>query len=300
MCPWLANLILLTITGVWGATFSLTKNALAFIPAIPFLAIRFSIAAILLILFTRLRGRFRVMYARRTILLGILLGTMLFFGYVLQTVGLETVEPGSAGFLTGLSVVIVPILAIPMLHHSPPLRTWLGALLAAAGLALLCGVQLLELQVGDLEVLLCALFYALQIILIDKYGRESNSLSLAAVEIATVAILSFAVWPLQHTNFQASALLRPSVVWAILICAVPATAIAYFVQNVMQRFTSSSEAAVIFSMEPVFSAIIAALMGMEQMSGLQVVGGLVIVLSMLVADPGTRFSFRRQRIGIKS
>lgn len=300
MRPWLANLILLAVTGVWGATFSLTKTALDFIPVMPFLAVRFLLAAVLLLCFTRLRGRFRDMYSKHTLLLGIVLGVLLFVGYVLQTLGLQTVDPGSAGFLTGLAVVIVPILAIPMLHHTPPVRTWFGACLAVAGLALLCGVQLMHLSAGDLDVLVCALFYALQILLIDKYGRSANSLALATVEIATVAVLSTAALPLNTNGFHFVLMFHPSVIWAILICAIPATAVAYFAQNVFQRYTTSAEAAVIFSMEPVFAAIIAACMGMEHMSRIQIVGGLLIVFSMLVADPGTGFGWRRKRVVVKS
>lgn len=302
MRPWLANLTLLAVTAVWGATFSLTKDALAFVPVMPFLATRFLLAAVLLIVFTRLRGRFRETYSKHTLILGAVLGLLLFLGYLLQTLGLQSVDPGSAGFLTGLSVVIVPILAIPLLHHTPPARTFVGACLAVVGLLLLCGVQLIHLHMGDFEVLLCALFYALQILLIDKYGRSAHSLALATVEISTVAVLSTACLPLTlpGAGFHIASLFQGTVIWAVLICAIPATAVAYFAQNVFQRYTSSSEAAVIFSMEPVFSAIIAAGLGMESMTRIQIAGGILIVVSMVAAEPSVRFRWRGKQLFVKN
>lgn len=298
----LANLALLSITFVWGATFTLTKEALQQIAPLPFLALRFLLAAIALSVLAAASPTARRSFHRHALQLGGLLGLLLFGAYVLQTIGLLYTTPATAGFLTGLSVVMVPLFAMPILHITPGRRTWAAVLLAALGLAFLCGPGLLHLAIGDVLVLLCAVFIALQIIVIDKSGRNTDALALATIEIWVLALSCTAAslwpggtrWPAVHTWFQ------PSVAWAVILCAIPGTALAYWGQNIFQKFTSSAETAVIFAAEPVFAAGIAWMVLGEGLTVGMVTGCALILVGMILADPNLaqwrfrgRWRFRR-------
>ncbi|QQE77639.1 DMT family transporter [Alicyclobacillus sp. SO9] len=293
-----ANTTLLLITVVWGATFTLTKDALQTVHVFPFLTIRFFLATLVLLLIALMSGPSRTALLRKsTWFVGAALGLSLFLAYGLQTLGLSTTGAAVSGFLTGLNVVLVPILSIPFLRHLPSLRIWIGVALAVIGLALLSGYDLLLVKPGDIYVLMCALFLALQILLVEKWGNLSDSLALAVVELGVVAAGSlFSSIVSSHSSelFQWSPWFRPSVLWPIMINAVFGTSLAYWAQNVFQKYTGSAQIALIFSMEPVFAAIVAWLFLDEQLSVLGWIGGACIFLSMLIADPG--ISLRRLRM----
>lgn len=286
-----ANLFLLFITLVWGATFTLTKDALYAVPVYPFLFVRFLFAGATLVgisVATRTRRR---TWNRRVWLVGSGLGLVLFGGYALQTLGLLTVSAPVTGFLTGLNVVLVPILAIPLLRTVPRVRTWLGALLAAVGLVLISGGGLTHLQFGDTLVLLCAVCLALQIVLTEKYAMNTDALTLAAVELLVVALCSLfaSLSTVQGSDvWSLSIWLRPSVLWAVLVNALLGTALAYWGQNMCQKFTSAGEIAIIFTMEPVFAAVISWVFAGVALAGAGIAGGAMIFTSMLVADPSIR------------
>jgi drug/metabolite transporter (DMT)-like permease len=296
----LANLSLLGVTAVWGATFTLTKNALQDVPVFSYLAVRFAVASALLVLLCLVSPEARTSFQRRTFLHGSILGLFLFGAYAFQTLGLQTSSPSMAGFLTGLSVVLVPLLAKPLLGTKTPSRVWTGAVVALFGLALLCGTDFRAFSIGELEVVICAGFIALQVLYIEKFGSRENSLALATVEIAVLAVLCALTaiwWPAAAA--APSTWLAPNVLWAVLVCAIPGTALAYWAQNVFQKYTSSAETAIIFAMEPVFAAVIAWLALGDSLSRRQVAGGILIFLSMLISDPSIRWQgslrLRRER-----
>jgi drug/metabolite transporter (DMT)-like permease len=291
---WFANGALLLVTFIWGSTFTLTKNALMTVPVFHFLSVRFCIAALMLMLMSLLSPTTRNSFQKKTIWLGTGLGLVLFAAYAFQTIGLQYTTASAAGFLTGLSVVLVPILGLPLLRIMPHRRSWAGAGIAVIGLACLCGLDLVHLAVGNVLVLFCAVFIAAQMLLIEKYGREESSLALATVEIVVLAICCSLVSLLRIEPMPGLHLwLQPSVMWAVLICAIPGTAFAYWAQNVFQKFTSSAQTAIIFSMEPVFAAVIAWVYLHDTLSRLAILGCLLIFVGMLVADS----NFRWKRLG---
>lgn len=299
---WTANLTLLFVTLVWGATFSLTKGALTYVGVFPFLAIRFVIASLALLLGALLLPNVRRSFTRETYLAGTFLGTLLFGGYAFQTLGLTTTTPATAGFLTGLNVVIVPLLAFPILRSIPTSRNFIGAIVAVAGLALLTGVDIRSIQQGDMFVLLCSVFLALQIVYTERYASRLNALALTTVEIIVLTIWCSLSLFLPGSLGSATGSLHTSIwtgfshpiVWiAILICALPGTAFAYFAQTFFQQSTSSTETAIIFSMEPVFAALIGWLSFHDILTLSGQLGCLLIFLSMWIADPNIRI--RRAR-----
>lgn len=283
-----ANVVLLVVTVIWGATFSLTKAALAVVPVFPYLGMRFLLATGLMLMIALVRVRSR-QHLRRAKLWGIgsALGVLLFAGYALQTLGLKTVAPAVSAFLTGFNVILVPLIAIPLLGHGASRRTWLGAGMALLGLAVLNGVESVgHWSAGSLFTLACAVFLALQIVYVDKWSPGLDSIALTTVELAVVTILSL-LFSFVHGSFALPPLSdwqKPAVVAAVVVNGVFGTAFAYWAQTRYQQMTSASYVAVIFTMEPVFAAMIAVLFFHEPLTASLVVGGFMIVLSMLLAD----------------
>lgn len=291
---WIANTTLLFVTLVWGATFSLTKGALEHVGVFSFLAARFLIATATLMIGAMILPKVRRAFTKETFVAGTFLGTLLFGGYAFQTMGLSTTTPATAGFLTGLNVVMVPLLAYPVLRSTPTGRNWLGAVVAVFGLALLTGVDIRAIGHGDVLVLLCSVFLALQIVFTERYAVKLDALALTTVEIGvltvwcTITLFLQGLGTISHTPTSTDPFWSPTVWLAILICALPGTAFAYFAQTFFQQSTSSTETAIIFSMEPVFAAGIGWLSFHDVLSTSGMIGCLLIFVSMWIADPSIK------------
>ena len=273
-----ADLSLLLVTLVWGSTFVIVKWAIEDLPPFPFLAIRFALAFISLLPFLWFQ---KAHINRKNILNGMALGVFLFSGYIWQTEGLQYTTASNAGFITGLSVVMVPTLVTITTHKFPRPSLLLGVLSALVGLALLSLGDHLEFNKGDLMVLICALSFALHIFFVGRYAPQTNATVLASVQILTVSILSaiFSLLiPQPPIHFT-------STVWlALLVTAIPATSLAFFVQTKMQQFTTSTHTALIFSMEPVFSAIAAFFLAGEVLTHKGLIGAGLVLGGMLIAE----------------
>lgn len=276
----LADIALLLVTFVWGATFVVVKEALGEIGPYYFLAIRFILAALFLVL---IRYRALRHFRRETLRAGAVIGIALFGGYAFQTVGLQYTTAANAGFITGLSVVLVPLMAAALTRRLPPPTAIAGVVCATTGLALLSLQDRLHLSYGDFLILCCALCYAVHIILVGRYAPHHPTYTLAVVQIAAVGLISLAVAPFAEAFPQR---LSPALIQALLVTAVPATALAFVVQNAAQKFTSATHTAVIFTMEPVFAGLTAWLLGGETLGIRQWIGGAAIILGMLVTVLG--------------
>jgi drug/metabolite transporter (DMT)-like permease len=279
--------MLLTVAFVWGATFVFVKTALREIGPLAFLAARFWLAfAVLAVPFlTPLRQGGRPLWRA-----GACLGLVLWAAYAFQTVGLRTTTATRAGFITGLFVVLVPLLSALVLHRMPALNAWGAALLAVLGLALLSLPLDPALAPGDGLMLLCALMVAVHILLVDRQARHHDPLALNTVQIGTVALLSglaaLVVEPLP-------ARLTPTVWGAILFTALPATALALLLQVVGQRRTPPHETALLLTLEPVFAALTAFLFLGERLNGRGLAGCGLILAAMLLAEAPLVFERRR-------
>lgn len=276
--PLTADLCLLGVTAIWGATFVTVKNALPYIPTFSFLAVRFLIAAVCLAAIYPSRVK---ALNRRTLRAGILIGVFLFAGYGFQTFGLVYTTASNAGFITGLSVVIVPMIMTVITRQMPAWPTTLGVISATTGLGLLSLGDTWQINVGDGLVLLCAFGFALHIVTVGRYAPNLDTVALAVVQIATVAVLSglcatfFETWPER---------IAQNVWMAWLITAIPATSLAFLIQNTMQKFTTATRTAIVFSMEPVFSAIFAYYLAGEVLTMRSLVGCGLILLGMVLAE----------------
>ncbi len=277
----LAELLLVTVTVFWGGTFPLVKEAIVDLPVMSFLWVRFLLAAILLLLFA---GRGILTLGWRGVGRGVLLGTLLFLSYLFQTWGLALTTSTNTGFLTGLNVVWVPLLAGPLLHKSPAFGAKIGVSLALCGLFLLTWQPgTLSVNPGDLLVLVCSFFVALHILGLDALTEGFDGRALTFVQVATMAIWSLlgslayepVTWPRSWPI---------DLVVALVITAVFATVYAFWVMTSFQRLTTPTRAALIYTLEPVFAAIFSILLLAEQLSSLAWVGGAMIVLGMVIAE----------------
>jgi drug/metabolite transporter (DMT)-like permease len=272
-----AILLLVLVTAAWGSTFILVKQVTEEMSVMSFLALRFWIASATLLL---LRPRALLNLNRRTLWRGLALGAALSGGYVLQTLGLRYTSAALSGFLTGLCVVMTPLLAWPLLGHRSPPATNIAVVLAAAGLGAL-SLRGITFGLGEWLSLGCALCYALQIVGLGAWSEGEDAITLALLQLASVAVVcTVGSLPrpisLPQDTFQ----------WfGVLSTSILATSLAFVVQAWAQTFISPTRAAIIFTLEPVFAGLVAWLGG-EHLSVGVVLGGVLVVVAMLIAEWG--------------
>jgi drug/metabolite transporter (DMT)-like permease len=286
----LADGALLVVALIWGATFVMVKDAVATYPVFSFLALRFSFAALALLPVVLLRrGRSRqqrksppssLRAGLSTAAAPILMGMALFAGYALQTFGLRLTTPAKAGFVTGLSVVIVPVVATLALHQKLARGAWLGVGLATAGLALLTLNAGFSVNPGDVLVFGCAVAFACQILLTGRFAPRFDPLLLTFGQIVVVALLAAAA----ALVVERPAIPTGSVLFAAAFTGILATSLAFGVQTVAQRFTSSTRTALIFATEPIFAALFSFLLIGEVLGLRQLAGCGLILAGMVLAE----------------
>lgn len=276
-----ADLALVVVAAVWGGTFVMVKDALALVGPFTFLAVRFVFAAVAIApagLVGRRRRSSRLAWA------GVAVGGFLFAGYALQTAGLQFTSASRAGFLTGLSVVIVPALSALLLRAVPGPPALGGVLLATVGLAMLSlddPASAAGLGVGDLLVLGCAGAFAGHILLIGWFAPRHDAIGLTATQIVPAAILAIAAALLLESPSVAAML---GALPAALFTGLFATVGAFYIQTRAQRFTTATHTALIFSLEPVFAALFAFLIAGERLGGRELVGCGMILAGMVLAQ----------------
>ncbi len=272
-----ADSLLLLVALIWGGTFVMVKDAVASYPVFPFLTFRFGLATCVLVLVGGLR---LANLDWRQVGAGVLIGLFLFAGYAFQTVGLRYTSASNAGFITGLSVVLVPLFSAILLRRPPAIKSLLGVSFALLGLGLLTLSQYRRVAKGDLLILLCALSFALHIVSVSAFAPHTDPLALTIVQTATVAVISTVVAFVRHPLFW-----DLSVPWfAASFTGILATAVAFAIQTTMQRFTTPTHTALIFSGEPVFAALFSVLLTQDVMTGRGVAGGILIVLGTVVSE----------------
>ena len=265
---------LVAVTAVWGLTFVQVKDAVEVYPVMPFLALRFAIAAIVLLPFglRRLDG-----VGRRGVGSAALAGALLAGGYTLQTLGLERTSVSSAGFVTGMYVVLTPLIAFACFHARIGRVTWAGVALATLGLALLAGVHEGQ-SAGNLLVLGGAAVYSLQIVLMERYAPRYDVLGFTLVMmIAAFAVLAVAAAP----TFEVP---HGWTVWgALIVTGVFASALAFLIQTWAQRVTTATQTALVFTLEPVFAAIFGYWLAGDRLGAAAWVGSLAIMAGIVLA-----------------
>lgn len=274
MKRWHAEAALVFNTMIWGATFVTVKGALDHVSTLLFLALRFSLASVaLLVLFRRSWSGAREV--RRSVIGGVVAGTFLFSGYLFQTVGLRYTSAAKSAFITGLTMVMVPLLAMLVYRTRPRIAEIAGVLLAIIGMGLLTleGATW-SISRGDLLTLSCTIGFAAHILALAHYSEKSSFEVLSVTQIGVSAL-----WSLSLFGWVEPPFVRWSwpVVSAILITGLLATALAFTIQAWAQRYTTSTRTALIFTLEPVFAWITSYVLMGEGLSA-RAAGGAVMIL----------------------
>ncbi|MCD6188958.1 MAG: DMT family transporter [Thermococcus sp.] len=265
-----AETILLGITAIWGFTFPAMKVSLGYIPPILFLAYRFGIASLFMLLIFRRRA-----LAKETFFEGFILGATLFFGHGFQIVGLKYTSASNSAFITSLYVVFTPFIAYFILGDRVRRRDGLSLGVAIIGLYLISGASL-SFNYGDLLTILCAVSFAFQIVLVQKFG-EKDYISLAFWQIFWNFVFS-TVYALIFEEFVLPVEIAPWI--GVLYTGVFATVIAFTLQVKYQKETKAHKAALIYSAEPIFGHISAFLTIGEVLSLRGYLGALLILTAI--------------------
>lgn len=252
------------------------KGALSDASPLPFLAVRFTLAGVLLFLVMS-RGR----VDRQALAPGLVLGIFLFAGYLFQTTGLLYTTPSKSAFITGFAVILVPFIQV---IHGFRLRaaTVAGALLGLGGIYFLVVPSGLHaVNRGDILTLFGALSFAVHIVLVGSYTRRFSFRHLVPVQILAVGLLAAAALPL---NLDFRLVWTVGLILALLVTATLATGFAFAVQNWAQQFTPPAHTALIFALEPVFAALTSRLVMGEKFGGKVLLGAALILTGMVVSE----------------
>jgi drug/metabolite transporter (DMT)-like permease len=281
-----ALLVLVAVTAVWGVTFVQVKDAVALYPLFAFLALRFAIASLTLAPpgVRRLRS-----LGRRGWGAGVLAGALIGGGYAVQTAGLERTSVSSTGFITGMGVVLTPLLALALFRAHVTAAAWIGVALATIGLALLAGVHGGSV-VGDLLVLAGAGLYSLQIVLMERYAPRFDAIAFTLVEMLTsfAGLLAIAV-ALGQLHVP-----HGWTVWgALLVTGIFASALAFLAQTWAQRRATATQTALAFSLEPVWAAFFGFTLAGDRLGAIGWLGCAVIMAGIVAAEPAAAGAMAR-------
>ncbi len=285
MSVWIANFLLLTVVTIWASTFLVVQNAIDEVPPVTLIAIRFVLATVILVVMFHKR---LLKLTRQQIGSGVVVGMVLFGGIALQTIGLQFTTVSRSGFITGLNVAIVPLLALIILKQRPPLNAAIGLGLAVVGFAMLTldrstfaqnGSNIL---LGDILTLGTAILYALHIVVIDRFVHEDmDAITLSVLQIIVVAVVSTPAAFL----FEEPTLTLPGSAWrAIIYLSVVATALVLSLQVLAQQYTNSTQVALIFAVQPVIVAMFGFAFAGNRLLPSEIAGCTLILLGTLVGE----------------
>ena len=270
---------------IWGATFVLVKDALTDVSVFVYLAVRFAFAAAVMAIFfwRSLRG-----LTLGSVWAGVQIGFFMFAGYAFQTTGLKFTSPSKAAFITGSSVVLVPLLLALFSKRRVNHWIWAGAIAALAGLYFLTipPEGLGGLNRGDPIVFGCAVSFALHMIVISRYVERHSVGALAVIQVATTAVLAAIAIPfasiagLEQPHWHWSSTL----ITAVLVTALGSTAFGFSAQTWAQQYTSPTHTAILISLEPVFAAITSWIVAREHLGGRILLGAGLIFAGILLAE----------------
>jgi drug/metabolite transporter (DMT)-like permease len=265
------------VTAIWGWTFVVVKNAITQYPTLPFLQLRFLLAFLVMVVLVRR------LPTRRELLVGLAAGAVLAMSYLTQTLGLNLISPGNAGLITGLLVLFTPLVdrlfGVPLKR-----RTIVAVILAVVGIGMVTGGPS-AFGLGDLLVLLCAVFLAFHIVMLSRWSPGLRAAPLAMVQMGACALIFSAggTWSLRAPNAD---------VWvAIVITGVLASALAFYIQTWAQAHIDASRTALIIAMEPAW-AVAAAVVLAGQRFGLLQAAGAALVLAAIVGHELAPLKFK--------
>lgn len=293
MKKYTGEIALFLITIFWGVTFAIIKLALDDISPMLFIAVRFSIAALLLLPFL---WKPLVSSNLDVVKAGLFLGLLYFIGFATQTVGLYYTTATKSGFITGTFVIFIPTLQLFIEKRAPSRGNILGIILVIIGLILLSskGETVLDVvselgsnfNVGDFLTLICAIFYALYVVYIDIITKKYDYKPLIILQVLFTGAAGFIITFLFNISGIESVRynFNQTVILVILYTAIFSSILATVIQTKFQKTVTPTKAGIIFSLEPIFAAVFAFIIIHERISNFGIIGSIFIFTGVLVSE----------------
>lgn len=281
-----ADLSLVLVALIWGSGFVATKKALAYTTPYYLMAIRFAISFLIMaiVFFKRLRKmNFEDFKA------GVIIGIFLFLGFATQTVGLNYTTAGKQAFITATNVVMVPFIYWGISKKKPDIYEVIAAILCFIGIGILSFESGLKIGYGEFLTFLCAIFFACHISAIGYYAKKHDPIVLSVMQFLIAGILSFICVLLFESE---TGKISNEAIIPILYLAVFSTLIAFLIQNVAQKYTSSTHAAIILSLEAVFGGVLSFIFLKEPFTIRFLIGCITIFLSIITTE--TKWNFLKK------
>lgn len=285
----LAKTALLVATLIWGSTFVILKNAMDSIPPFFILSFRFLTATLILsaIFWKKLR-----LINKKYLWQGAVLGVFLAAAYGLQTIGLQNTTPGKNAFLTAVYCVLVPFMVWAVFRKKPDRYNFIAALTCIVGIGFVSLEGDFTIQFGDYMTLLSGIFYALHIVFVSGFNRDKDAVLLTIIQFCTAGVLCGVISLGSETVPQSI----PADAWLeILYLAVFGTSVAMLLQNVGQKYMSSSAASIILSTEALFGALFSVIFYHEVLTAKLIIGFALIFFAVFVSETKLEFLHRRRK-----
>ena len=283
----LADVSLLLVALVWGGGFIAVKGALDSVSPFYIVALRFSISVIIMLLVFRNKIK---LITKSDLIIGTMVGFLLFLGFAAQTVGMKYTTAGKNAFLTGTNVVIVPFLYWAISKKQPDVYSLLSAFLCFIGIGLLTLGSGMHFGIGDSLTLLCAVFFAAHIVAVGFFAKKVDVIILVIIQLGAAAVFSIIAALIFEPKPQPLSL---DTILAIGYLGIFSTMLAFLVQNLAQKYTTASHAAIILCLESVFGSILSVIMLDEIFTPKMVLGCLIIFIAIITTE--TKWDFSKNK-----
>ncbi len=283
----LADMSLLLVAIMWGGGFIAVKGALDSITPFYIMAMRFSISVIIMLIVFRKKVKH---ITKNELKVGTLVGLLLFLGFAAQTIGMQYTTAGKNAFLTGTNVVIVPFLYWVISKRRPDSYSLVSAFLCFIGIGMLTLDGGIRIGLGDSLTLICAVFFAAHIVSVGFFTEKVDAISLVIIQLGAAAVFSIIAALIYEPIPQ---VLNSDTIFAIGYLAIFSTMIAFIIQNVAQKYTTSTHAAIILCLESVFGSVLSVLMLNEIFTSKMVLGCLTIFIAIITTE--TKWDFLKRK-----
>ncbi|MEK5330357.1 DMT family transporter [Lysinibacillus sp. FSL W8-0992] len=278
MKQYIADGMLLTTAIVWGSGFVITAIALEYLTAYQVMAGRFLLASIIL---TVIFGYKLKKATKSVVWKGVLLGTILYIAFALQTVGLQYTTPSKNAFLTAVNVIVVPLIAYAVYKRRIDGYEIIGSIIAIVGIGCLSLQGSLTMNIGDALSLACAVAFAFDIFCTNLFVQKEDAIALTIIQFITASAIGILV-VVSQGDIPAS--LEKEAIYSLIYLGIFSTTIAYLFQNVANQYTSATKAAIILSTESFFGMVLSVIFLHEVLTSRMVIGAVLILLAILIAE----------------
>jgi len=283
----LADMSLLVVAFFWGGGFIAVKDALDNLTPFYIMSMRFSISVIIMLFVFRKKVK---SITKNELKVGTLVGLLLFLGFAAQTVGMNYTTAGKNAFLTGTNVVIVPFLYWVISKKKPDVYSLISALLCFIGIGMLTLDGGIHIGLGDSLTLICAVFFAAHIVSVGFFIKKMDAILLVIIQLGIAAVFSTIAALIYEPMPQP---LSSNTMFAIGYLAIFSTMIAFFIQNVAQKYTTPTHAAIILCLESVIGSILSVIMLNEIFTSKMILGCLTIFIAIITTE--TKWNFLKTK-----